>query len=295
MYSLYPLPRKQLYSFSKELKYLCSPRRSPAFPCTLNQVPATKGLLLGYSPGTTTLRAYADAPRLSNHWRPKRERRSSGLSCMKGQASRGVWQPIRAPIAPPPTRREGSRPGGRSAGNGVVDGVGSARNTNSRGGGCSVGGVGGGCDTRGRRGEHKFMLAADHVTAAAAAGDGLSDSESEDDEDDTPMPTPADARTAFDDTTGIIRGEAWGPAAASGSSGTPTTLVRDDGDSGTSVVRADEGGGGQGKGFARDRAMEALEEKRRNKRIDDAERLADRMFAIGAEVRKCVSSGTPRW
>lgn len=234
---------------------------------------------------------------------------------MRGQASRGVWQPIRAPTAPTPARREkGSGCGGcnSTAGNGVVggvvNGVGSASSKakSSRGGGVgcssssSIGGCGGGArdgggDTRSRKGQHKFQLAADHVTAAAVAGDGLSDSESEDDEDDKPMPTPADARTAFDDTTTAgcrtISGEAGG-AAASRSSSEATKLLSTD--SGGSIVQADGGGrSGRGKQFARDGAMEALEDTRRTKRISDAERLADRMGAIGAEVRKCGSSGGP--
>lgn len=203
---------------------------------------------------------------------------------MRGQASRGVWQPIRAPPAPPPpppTRPErsggrGSRLAGSGVDSGVVDGVGSTRNTtNSRGGG--GGGSGG---VRGRTGEHKFKLAADNKTAAAAAGDVLSDSESEDDEDDTPMLTPADARTAFDGM----------PLAEAASNSEITTKSMADDSSGAGVVNTEGVGGGRGKCFARDIAMEVLGDKRRKKRISDAERLANRMDAIGAEVRIYTSS-----
>lgn len=70
---------------------------SARHPCSNRQVQVTKGLLLGYSPGSTTLRAYANAPRLSDSWRPTRQCPSSGLNCMRGRASRGVWKPIGAP------------------------------------------------------------------------------------------------------------------------------------------------------------------------------------------------------
>lgn len=187
----------------------------------------------------------------------------------------------------------GRSSGSGVVGSGVVTGVGSARNTSSRGGGGSVGGGGGGSgsgDARGGRGEREFRLAADHVTAAAAAGDGLSDSESEDDEDDTPMPTPTDARLAFENTAaaGSVSGEARGAAAANAAGGSSQTSIKLP--SGAGFVLPEEGGGGRGKGFARDNAIKALEDKRRKQRIGDAETLADRMDAIGAEVGKCMSS-----
>lgn len=133
----------------------------------------------------------------------------------------------------------------------------------------SCGGSGGlGAGGRGT----KFQLAAEHATVAAAAGDALSDSESEDEEDDTPMPTPADARTVFD-------GEASQAEGRDSSSGNEEASAQIDEGRGR-VSRARERGG-----FARDDAIAALEGARRAKRIQDAERLADRMHAIGAEVR----------
>ncbi|CAM9441986.1 unnamed protein product, partial [Ectocarpus sp. 8 AP-2014] len=238
------------------------------------EVPVTKGLLLGYSPGTTTLRAYADAPRLSSFWKPKRERRSSGLACMRGQASRGMWQPARAPPPPPPNWRGEEGNGVRATG--IVGGVGSVRNRASPGDDAPA--------VRGRGGDNTFKLATDHATVAAAAGDELSDSESEDDEDDAPMPTPADARTVFGDTVAGGVGEAG--RSLSGSSYTDPPL-NSDGNSAACVKREGRLGGdvGRGKVFARDRATAALEDARRTKRLKDAERLADRMGAIGAEVR----------
>ncbi|CAM9375864.1 unnamed protein product [Ectocarpus sp. 12 AP-2014] len=240
------------------------------------EVPVTKGLLLGYSPGTTTLRAYADAPRLSSFWKPKRERRSSGLACMRGQASRGVWQPARAPLPPPPPPnwREDEVNGVR--GTRVVGGVGSVLNKVSPGDKAPA--------ARGRGGDNTFRLAADHATVAAATGDELSDSESDDEEDDAPMPTPADARTVFDDTVaGRVR-EAG--RCLSGSSYTDPPLDSD-GDGAACVEGEGRLGGyvGGGEVFARDRATAALEDARRTIRLKDAERLADRMGAIGAEVR----------
>ncbi|CAN0008939.1 unnamed protein product [Ectocarpus sp. 6 AP-2014] len=240
------------------------------------EVPVTKGLLLGYSPGTTTLRAYANAPRLSSFWKPKRERRSSGLACMSGQASRGVWRPARAPPPPPPPPNWRGDEGNGVRGTRVVGGVGSVLNRASPGDEAPP--------VRRRGGDNTFRLAADHAKVAAAAGDELSDSESEDEEDDAPMPTPADARTVFDDTVAGRVGETgW---SLSGSSYTDPPL-NSDGDSAACVKREGRLGGdaGGGKVFARDRATAALEDARRTKRLKDAERLADRMVAIGAEVR----------
>eukprot|EP00903_Cladosiphon_okamuranus_P011978 g11249.t1 len=234
------------------------------------EVPATKGLLLGYAPGTTTLRAYADSPRLYQHWRPKRERRSSGLACMKGQASRGVWQPIRA--APPARSRQCRESRESRGGERAVDGVGSTCSIMATCGGGVVGGDSGG--DGGERGA-KFRLAAGHAVAAAAAGDALSDSESDDEEDDTPMPTPADARKVFDNTAaGGQVGE--GPSTGSSSDGGDSAQLAEG--SGRKDARGN-------KGFARDDAAAALEGQRRAMRIQDAERLADRMHAIGAEIR----------
>lgn len=143
-----------------------------------------------------------------------------------------------------------------------MGGVGSARSIRS------CGGRGGG---RGGR----FQLAAGHAVAAAAAGDALSDSESEDDEDDARMPIPADARTFFDDR-------------AAGQSGSEASALSCRSHDGSGVFRAG------GKGFARDCATAALEGARRAKRIKDAERLADRMHAIGAEVSARCGRGDGR-
>lgn len=131
-------------------------------------------------------------------------------------------------------------------------------------GSCGVG------DGYGRERGAKFRLAAGHAAAAADAGDALSDSESEDEEDDAPMPTPADARTMFDEA--VAHG-----ASSGGNEGASTQLEEGRGRTGA----------GRKKGFARDEATAALEAERRAKRIQDAERLADRMHAIGAEVQDC--------
>lgn len=202
-------------------------------------------------------------------------RRSSGLACMRAQASRGVWQPARAPPPPPPPPNWRGDEGNGVRGTGVIGGVGSVRNRASPGDDAPA--------VRGRGGDNTFRLVADHATVAAAAGDELSDSESEDDEDDAPMPTPADARTVFDDTVAGRVGEAG--RSLSGSSYTDPP-PNSDGDSAACVKREGRLGGdvGGGKVFARDRATAALEDARRTKRLKDAERLADRMGAIGAEV-----------
>lgn len=190
---------------------------------------------------------------------------------MKGQASRGVWQPARASRVSPGGGQDGGR---RESGGGISEGiVGRTRYMRSCGGGGGGGGGGGsGVDARGAT----FQLAACHATAAAAAGDALSDSESEDDEDNNPTPTPADARTAFDDSAAVQSGER----------GEPSNVC----DEALGSTKMDEGRGrncnrsGE-KVFSRDDAAAALEGARRSKRIKDAERLADRMHAIGAEVR----------
>ena len=202
---------------------------------------------------------------------------------MRGQASRGVWQPVRAP---PP-----ARPPGLSRGEGPGGG----------GGGVGNGRTGIGITARGKKnkkGDGSFILAADHAAAAAVAGDALSDSESEDEGDDAPMPTPADARTVFDDTaaTAGVAGEGGGKeglgGAASGGIDETATTGPGDGRGGGGVGGGAQPGGdslGEGRGraalFARDGALAALEDMRRKKRVEDAERLADRMSVIGAEVR----------
>lgn len=198
---------------------------------------------------------------------------------MRGQASRGVWQPLRAPT-PPPNRqggegKYGALTAGGGRGTGVVGGVGSVRDRASPGNDAIA--------VCGRGRDNTFRLAADHATIAAAAGDELSDSESEDDEEDAPMPTPADARTLFDDTAAGRIGEA-GRSLSDGSDSDHHLNM--DGDSAACVQPEGRLGGdvGGGKVFARDRATAALEDVRRMKRLKDAERLADRMGAIGAEV-----------
>ena len=262
----------------------------PLPPC-LRKVTVTKGLLLGYSPGSTTLRAYADAPRLADSWKPNRERRSSGLACMKGQASRGVWQPIREAAIPAlqayDLKFDGARDVSSSAGAG-------ARNHPN-----SVGGGGG--NARGRY-DGTFRLAAEPAAAAAAAGDELSDSESEDDEDDMARPTPDDARVVFS-----VAAEAAEEAPSSPRSETAAGEVPPGGSGGTggpggpgggvSGGRDRPGAGrdrkiGRGGEFPRDHATAAFESARREKRERDAEVLADRMSAIGAEVRGAREGST---
>lgn len=137
-------------------------------------------MLLGYSPGSTTLRAYAASPRLSCIWKPQRERRASGLTCMRGQASRGVWQPLRDPSYGGYGRSLGVTTDGTDGGRHGLKG---SRNT--------TGGI-----------DHGFRLAPEAVAAAAAAGDELSDSESDDGESSLPIPTLASARNAFGLETG---------------------------------------------------------------------------------------------
>lgn len=83
---------------------------------------------------------------------------------MRGQASRGVWQPIGRPSM-------------------------NWRHYNGKKGDGSV-----------ARHHQPFRLSCDVVAAATAAGDQLSDSESEDDEGDISRPTPAEARVIFDAT-----------------------------------------------------------------------------------------------
>lgn len=131
--------------------------------------------MLGYSPGSTTLRAYAESPRLSSIWRPQRERRASGLTCMKGQASRGVWQPLRDLSYGGYGRSLGDTTDGTDGGS---DGLKRSR--------YATGGI-----------DHGFRLAPEAIAAAAAAGDELSDSESDDGESSLPIPTLASARKAF--------------------------------------------------------------------------------------------------
>lgn len=208
---------------------------------------------------------------------------------MRGQASRGVWQAARAP--PPLAVSSLSqlediefRRYPDCGVSGVVRGVGNVRNrTREAGVGSGRGRGGGSGDGVGMGGTRKFQLAADHDMAAAAAGDGLSDSESEDEEDDTPIPTPADARTAFDDSAmGSSRGS--GQPLHDGSEGTGGEV----GTGAAGVVRAEGVAGAEisrPKGLERELAMSALEDARRKTRKSDAERLANRMGAIGAQVR----------
>ncbi|CAM9316812.1 unnamed protein product [Laminaria digitata] len=246
------------------------------------EVTVTKGLLLGYSPGSTTLRAYADAPRLTDHWKPHRERRSSGLACMKGQASRGVWQPIRgaaaAAAAAAVPSLQADEGGGRGGGGGEGGGEG-GRGSASRG-----------KNFDGRAGAGTFRLATEPAAAAAAAGDELSDSESEDDEDDVARPTPDDARIVFGAATEAAEDALSSPR--SGTAGVPSGgHGGPGGPGGGGGSKGGTPGGGRGRKigrggrFRRDRAFAAFESLRRDKRESDAEVLADRMGAIGAEVR----------
>ncbi|CAM9573344.1 unnamed protein product [Chrysoparadoxa australica] len=61
------------------------------------QVKITKGLLIGYSIGGTSLRAFRGIPKLGERWHPARERRSSGLASYKDQSYRGIWEPAGVP------------------------------------------------------------------------------------------------------------------------------------------------------------------------------------------------------
>lgn len=195
---------------------------------------------------------------------------------MRGQASRGVWHATRAPApsAATPVSRRGDKAVGRLPDSGVVSGVGRVRDRSPKG--RAGGGTGG---------ARKFQLAADHEMAAAAAGDGLSDSESEDDEDDAPIPTPADARTLFDDTA-MGRSPEGGQPLREGREGGGGELRAGDGATGVAQSEGVVGVGVSGaKGFERELAMSALEDSRRRTRMSDAERLADRMGAIAAQVR----------
>lgn len=163
---------------------------------------------------------------------------------MKGQASKGVWEPTR---------------------------------DNSGGDACSGGSYAGyprGHTYQQNRVGRKFQLAAEPLAAAAASGDILSDSESEDEDDDTPLPTRADARVVFNP---II------PFSEEGDPSGGKITAADDNSPNVSKVPDEKGICDV---FPRDRATGVLEAVRRAARVKAAEKLANRMDKIGAEVRE---------
>ena len=161
---------------------------------------------------------------------------------MSGQASRGVWQPLKT----------ASFERQICSSNAVNNGVNGGRTAPevSR---YAARGAGRG-----------FRLAPEAVAAAAVAGDDLSDSESDDGEGYAPRLTVDNARNVFD----------------------PEPEHEDDsstkGDQDGAVGSAE--GGARGSPFARDKALAALEDAIRVERDANAERLADRMGTIAAEV-----------
>lgn len=237
-----------------------------------------KGLLLGYSSGSSTVRAYADAPRFHSFWKPNRERRSSGLACMRGQASRGVWYPSKAPAHSPNRLRCGHEDDNAKSGEEHTGRDMESRGKQARGG-------------RGVRGG-PFELAAEVVSAAAAAGDQLSESESDDDGESTAIPTPAAARTIFDAPPAA----AVASAAAVQTENDGVALAHGDGnkcdmfDAGRGIEVCGHrnvykvGGRGTQEVFERDLATAALVRARRSTRNRDASRLSDRMGGIAAKV-----------
>lgn len=162
----------------------------------------------------------------------------------------------------------------------------------------------GGGNARGRY-DGTFRLAAEPAAAAAAAGDELSDSESEDEEDDMARPTPDDARVVFgaaaeaaeDASSSPRSGTAAGEGPPRKPEGTGGRGGAGGAGGGDSAGRGRPGAGrgrkiGRGGEFPRDRAIAAFEATRREKRERDAEVLADRMAAIGAEVRGACEGHT---
>ncbi|CAM9391177.1 unnamed protein product, partial [Discosporangium mesarthrocarpum] len=216
------------------------------------EVPVTKGLLQGYSPGSTTLRAHAGAPTISSLWRPARERRSSGLSCMRGQASAGVWSPSGVTPRGIGKRTAPTRGGG---GGGLMAAVAASGGAGPRGKARAGVGAGAGGGEEG--------------CTVVYGEDRLSDSESEDEGEEVAVPTVLLARGLFLEGGGHVAGEK-------------------DGGGGVDVVG--EGGNSCGVGGGtgrvdRDKAILEMERGRRAERDRSMELLSGRLSAVATQVR----------
>lgn len=198
---------------------------------------------------------------------------------MKGQSSRGVWQPQRGPKL---AWKENTGNSGCGISGEVAN--------NTRGRDSKTSRADADRAVEGARGTHRnFELAPEVACAAAMAGDGLSDSESEDEGDEAPRPTPEDARLFFDVAAAGAAEQATEVLSVGRDTATAETREnKDTDDARGSITGGSLGRGGPKEGvmFAREIAVAKLERVRTSARERDAERLATRMGAIAAEVGK---------